>query len=110
MNTICNRWKENKMWDKLSTLKTIFMEPKDHRENHQVMEEYRSVIEKSSTQSFRDSCGALLFAVFRGKMAEGIDFSDNEARCVLAVSNILKIKLILFIYSHACTYTFTYYM
>ncbi|XP_011162607.1 Fanconi anemia group J protein isoform X2 [Solenopsis invicta] len=85
MNTICNRWKENKMWDKLSTLKTIFMEPKDHRENHQVMEEYRSVIEKSSTQSFRDSCGALLFAVFRGKMAEGIDFSDNEARCVLAI-------------------------
>jgi len=88
------------MWDKLSKLKKIFVEPRDNRKLPEVMREYRSVIKESSSKSFRTACGAILFAVFRGKVAEGIDFSDNEARCVLAVSNILNIRLILFGESH----------
>ncbi|XP_011637697.1 Fanconi anemia group J protein-like isoform X2 [Pogonomyrmex barbatus] len=85
MNTLHERWKNNGMWNKLSELKSIFVEPKDNKNLLAVMNQYRSVIEESSSKSFREACGAILFAVFRGKIAEGIDFSDNEARCVLAV-------------------------
>lgn len=69
-------------------LKKTFVEPKENKDLPAVMTEYRNVIEESSSKSFRETSGAILFAVFRGKVAEGIDFSDNEARCVLAVSNI----------------------
>lgn len=30
--------------------------------------------------------GALLFAVCRGKVSEGLDFADNNARAVITVS------------------------
>lgn len=87
MNTIHDRWKNNGMWNKLSKLKTIFIEPKNNKELPVVMEAYHNAIDESSSESFRVACGAIMFAVFRGKMAEGIDFSDNDARCVLAVSS-----------------------
>ncbi|XP_012524836.1 Fanconi anemia group J protein isoform X2 [Monomorium pharaonis] len=85
MNTIHNRWMNTDIWDKLCELKQIFIEPQNNKNMHEVMREYRSVIKESSSESFRVACGAIMFAVFRGKMAEGIDFSDNEARCVLAI-------------------------
>ncbi|KYQ49788.1 Fanconi anemia group J protein like protein [Trachymyrmex zeteki] len=85
MNTIHNRWKNNGIWDKLSKLKTIFVEPKNEKDLNPVMRAYRSVIEESSSESYRTACGAIFFAVFRAKVAEGMDFSDNEARCVLAI-------------------------
>ena len=34
--------------------------------------------------------GGLLFAVCRGKLSEGIDFSDNKARAVVVVSFMTK--------------------
>lgn len=86
MNKLHDRWKSNGTWTKLSEFKKIFVEPKDNKELPKVMEEYRDVIKESSSKSFREASGAVLFAVYRGKVAEGIDFSDNEARCVLAVN------------------------
>lgn len=85
MNKLHDRWKSNGTWDKLSKLKEIFEEPKEKGKLSTVMEEYGNVI-KRAPSNFRVASGAILFAVFRGKVAEGIDFSDNEARCVLAVS------------------------
>ncbi|XP_072750132.1 Fanconi anemia group J protein homolog isoform X2 [Anoplolepis gracilipes] len=85
MNKLHDRWKNNGTWSKLEELKEIFVEPKDNRDLPALMTAYRNVIEDSSSKSFRVASGAIFFAVFRGKVAEGIDFSDNEARCVLAV-------------------------
>ncbi|KYM82605.1 Fanconi anemia group J protein like protein [Atta colombica] len=85
MNTIHNRWRNNGIWDKLSNLKTIFVEPKYEKDLNPVMRAYRSVIEELPSEQYRTACGAIFFAVFRAKVAEGIDFSDNEARCVLAI-------------------------
>ncbi|XP_012219996.1 Fanconi anemia group J protein homolog [Linepithema humile] len=85
MNTLRNRWMNNGIWEKLLKLKKIFTEPKESQKLPSVMEAYRNTIKESSSKSFREASGAILFAVFRGKVAEGIDFSDNEARCVLAI-------------------------
>jgi hypothetical protein len=32
-----------------------------------------------------------MFAVFRGKVSEGLDFSDNKARAVVSIGNFWKI-------------------
>jgi len=70
------------------------VEPKYEKDLNPVMKAYRSVIEESPSEQYRTACGAIFFAVFRAKVAEGIDFSDNEARCVLAVRNIFNIDFI----------------
>ncbi|XP_011863611.1 PREDICTED: Fanconi anemia group J protein homolog isoform X2 [Vollenhovia emeryi] len=104
MNTIHERWKNTEVWRKLADLKRIFVESSKELD----LTEYRRVIEESSSKSFRTACGAILFAVYRGKVAEGTDFSDNEARCVLAVSNILTFYLHMlahmYLHMHICMY------
>jgi DNA excision repair protein ERCC-2 len=37
--------------------------------------------------------GAILFAVFRGKVSEGMDFRDHQARAVITVSLYNKITV-----------------
>ncbi|XP_011336322.1 Fanconi anemia group J protein homolog isoform X2 [Ooceraea biroi] len=86
MNKILTRWKNIKILEEISALKQVFVEPQMNCDLPEIMEEYREVIKKSSSSiSFTQPSGAILFAVFRGKVAEGIDFKDNEARCVLAI-------------------------
>jgi len=91
MRKILERWEVTNVWKELSALKQIFVEPQNNNQMLMYMEEYREVIRESSSISFRKPSGAIFFAVFRGKVAEGIDFKDNEARCVLAVNNILRL-------------------
>lgn len=88
MNKLHDRWRNTGTWSKLEQLKKIFVEPRNNSDLPMMMEEYCNVIRESSSKSFRVASGAIFFAVYRGKVAEGIDFSDNEARCVLAVNNI----------------------
>lgn len=107
MKKLLDRWKNNNTLDKLKKLKEIFVEPKNNEDFVMTMKAYCDVIKESSSKSFRVASGAIFFAVFRGKVAEGIDFSDNEARCVLAVNNdipyfILILFTCLHIYLHAC--------
>lgn len=96
MNKLHDRWKSNGTWSKLQEVKEIFVEPRNNSNLPAMMRAYRNVIKESSSKSFRVVSGAIFFAVYRGKVAEGIDFSDNEARCVLAVNNIPYFILILF--------------
>lgn len=90
MNTQIERWKETYTWNELQKTKNVLIEPRYGGELDEVMTEYRTVIRDTSNSSRFGITGALLFAVFRGKVAEGIDFSDNEARCVLTVRNSLS--------------------
>jgi Fanconi anemia group J protein len=78
LRTNMERWQETDQWDRFSRWKRVFVEPRQHRELDEIMCEYREAVEDG---------GALLLAVFRGKVAEGIDFSDNAARCVITVSS-----------------------
>ena len=68
------------MWDRLKALKhNVIMEPSGS--NQTLFEENK--------QEYMDSVdqqgGCVLFAVYRGKMSEGISFNDNYARAVICI-------------------------
>ncbi|KAG7205994.1 hypothetical protein KM043_003400 [Ampulex compressa] len=85
MHTQIERWRNSGTWSKLECLKEIFLEPRFGGDLAKIMKDYRDAIKTAAEQPERGISGALLFAVFRGKVAEGIDFSDNEARCVMSI-------------------------
>ncbi|XP_026297465.1 Fanconi anemia group J protein homolog isoform X2 [Apis mellifera] len=85
MNIQMERWKQNSIWSKITSVKTVFIEPRHGGGLTDIMNEYREVIEYTSSEPKGRITGALFLAVFRGKVAEGIDFRDNEARCVITV-------------------------
>ena len=88
MTSQIERWQETNTWDIIERSKHILREPRTNADLDAVMTEYREVVRDTADGPSRITgiTGPLLFAVFRGKVAEGIDFSDNEARCVLTVS------------------------
>jgi regulator of telomere elongation helicase 1 len=63
----------------ITAFKKIFKEPKDPKEYQIVIQSYYEAIFKN------DHSGAILMGVCRGRISEGLDFSDNAARCVLLV-------------------------
>ncbi|OAD57952.1 Fanconi anemia group J protein [Eufriesea mexicana] len=85
MHTQIGRWKNNSIWNKITNVKQVFTEPRYSNDLTAIMNEYREVIENTSDGPREGITGALFLAVFRGKVAEGIDFKDNEARCVVTV-------------------------
>lgn len=86
MDSQIQRWRETGTWNQLERYKHILTEPKSNYELEEIMSDFRGVIKDTADRpSACGITGALLFAVFRGKVAEGIDFSDNEARAVLTV-------------------------
>ncbi len=58
-------------------MKTVIFEPKKSNEMNETMNFF-------STKAKSDK-GAILFAVCRGKISEGIDFTDELARAVFLV-------------------------
>ncbi|XP_012141120.2 Fanconi anemia group J protein homolog [Megachile rotundata] len=79
------RWKHTSTWNEISRIKRVFVEPRHGSELEFIMNEYREVIETTSAGPIGKINGGLFLAVYRGKVAEGIDFKDNEARCVVCV-------------------------
>lgn len=74
------------MLAELSAFKKIFYEPKDSKiQMDKFLRNYYQTIDKGINSKIIIGSGAILFAVFRGKMSEGIDFANNYARCVVAV-------------------------
>ncbi|CAD8174994.1 unnamed protein product [Paramecium octaurelia] len=70
-----NKWTQNKLIPRLSELKACLWEPQQSNQMQNVFDTYK---EKSKK-------GAIMFAVHRGKVAEGIDFSDELCRAIFLV-------------------------
>ena len=65
------------------------MESKGSKEcNETVAKYYERIRDKKST-------GAVMLAVCRGKISEGIDFADDNGRAVISISKKIKIDNIL---------------
>lgn len=72
---LVRRWKKTGLWTELLAVKKIHREPKSSQH-----------VEASLQFYARDAIkGAVLLSVIGGKMSEGINFSDDMARCVVIV-------------------------
>lgn len=74
------------MLEKLERRKFIISEPKnagDRSVFDKKMEDFGDAIKGDNLAPGQD--GAIMFAVCRGKVSEGLDFSDDNARAVITV-------------------------
>uniref|UniRef100_A0A670YTE7 DNA 5'-3' helicase n=1 Tax=Pseudonaja textilis TaxID=8673 RepID=A0A670YTE7_PSETE len=82
LDKLKDRWLHTSLWEKLELIKTVIVEPKggDKADFDELLQIYSDAIK---SQNGKD--GALLIAVCRGKVSEGLDFSDDNARAVLTI-------------------------
>ncbi|XP_004499955.1 uncharacterized protein [Cicer arietinum] len=109
MEKLCNRWSETGQWSRLNAEKSLFVEPKGgsqddfelalkgyydaiHHDKRPASGRKRRIKKTDlnhfhAVDSLQDSKkgGAALLGVCRGKVSEGIDFSDDNARLVIIV-------------------------
>ncbi|KAF8357651.1 dog-1 [Pristionchus pacificus] len=64
--------------------KIVVKEPRRSSELTEIMSQYEAGILKPLSFGPKVT-GSLMFAVFRGKVSEGIDFADDMARCVISI-------------------------
>ncbi|KAJ1656356.1 Regulator of telomere elongation helicase 1 [Dispira simplex] len=65
------------IWQRIQASKDIFTEPKDSTQIQPLIRKFYAIVDNPQSK------GAVLFAVCRGKVAEGIDFSDRRCRAVI---------------------------
>ncbi|SOV18640.1 DNA repair helicase, putative [Plasmodium gaboni] len=91
MTETVNSWKRMKIYDKINTYKTIFVEPNKATDLKDILDQYEILIKKKRK-------GAILMGVCRGKISEGIDFKDDCCRgviiCGLPYGNVYDSKII----------------
>ncbi|KAL2538076.1 RAD3-like DNA-binding helicase protein [Forsythia ovata] len=120
LDKVSNRWQETGQWSELNAWKPLFVEPRGSSQDGfpRVLKNYYSSIRQSTGKvigrkirskksDFKNGetvkspkttkNGAAFLAVCRGKVSEGIDFSDENARAVVIVGipfpNINNIKV-----------------
>ncbi|XP_047329067.1 Fanconi anemia group J protein homolog [Impatiens glandulifera] len=107
MEKLCNRWRETGQWSRLNSCKKTFVEPRGSQDDFErILKGYYTAIshgnkptlgkKKRSINLGNGKCnstecttkskeGAAMLAVCRGKVSEGIDFTDEFARVVILV-------------------------
>ncbi|KAK9837585.1 hypothetical protein WJX74_000931 [Apatococcus lobatus] len=78
LDRLCKRWQGSGMWSQINGLKKIICEPRGTGELFdKAMSDYYSAIRRGK--------GGIFMAVCRGKVSEGLDFTDANARAVLVI-------------------------
>ncbi|KAJ3326452.1 Fanconi anemia group J protein, partial [Gonapodya sp. JEL0774] len=74
------RWEATGVFGQMKECKEVYLEPKGtgKGECDQVIKDYQTSLRVGKK-------GAMIFAVYRGKLSEGIDFSDDQSRAVIGV-------------------------
>ncbi|XP_060580920.1 Fanconi anemia group J protein homolog [Ruditapes philippinarum] len=97
LDKFIDRWKLTGLWNKLSTCKRVMVEPRaaDREDFDGMMKAFYEVVKGDLYNPYLDEAecndddseidGALFFAVCRGKVSEGMDFADDNARAVITV-------------------------
>jgi len=79
LNNCYEAWQDAALIPKIEKIKRLYKEPKDSARYQLVMDQYYEDIFEG------DKKGAILMGVCRGRISEGLDFSDNAARAVIIV-------------------------
>lgn len=86
LDKLVARWQMTGLWNEIETKKFIVCEPRGQHENFErSMREFYEVIQETEARSSDGIDGALFIAVCRGKVSEGLDFADNNARAVVTI-------------------------
>ena len=85
LNKLIERWQTTNVWNRISNRKVIIQEPRFSDEFESSIRHFNEVIESTNKNSSKGVDGALFIAVCRGKVSEGLDFADNNARAVICV-------------------------
>ncbi|CAL8080464.1 unnamed protein product [Orchesella dallaii] len=75
MDQAVNYWKENGIWDTIAAQKSVYVEPRGKRALEDLITSYYDDTTKGH--------GSCLMAVCRGKVSEGLDFTDGKCRAVI---------------------------
>lgn len=82
-------WNQHNVKSHIEKYKKLFSEPKDPSKYQATMDKYYTAIFSKKKAMIRKGSssqkGAILMGVCRGRISEGLDFSDNAARCVMVV-------------------------
>ncbi|XP_060833332.1 Fanconi anemia group J protein homolog isoform X1 [Rhopalosiphum padi] len=81
MEKLYNRWQLTGLLTRLNHIKVVMCEPRRGDQLEELMAKYYAAVRGDEG----GPRGALFLAVYRGKISEGLDFSDNNARAVVAV-------------------------
>jgi len=86
MDKLVRRLQATGVWEQLGKLKKLFQEPQQGgaKDFEKLMTSYYDTI-ASCEKGPQKLNGALCFAVYRGKISEGLDLRDNNCRAVLAI-------------------------
>ncbi|KAI9217923.1 helicase C-terminal domain-containing protein [Blastocladiella britannica] len=91
LDKLMTRWKATGCFAAMEAAKTLVLEPRGGQEGvfEQAMAGFSAAVEESARKEKElgmwTGGGAILFGVFRGKVSEGIDFSNERARAVVTL-------------------------
>uniref|UniRef100_A0A3B3BVC5 DNA 5'-3' helicase n=1 Tax=Oryzias melastigma TaxID=30732 RepID=A0A3B3BVC5_ORYME len=82
LDKLRDRWSNTGLWEKLEQQKTVITEPRGGAKGDfdELLQTYYDAIKYCDERD-----GALLIAVCRGKVSEGLDFTDDNARAVVTI-------------------------
>lgn len=82
LDKLRDRWVNTGLWEKLELKKTVITEPRGGAKGDfdELLHTYYDAIKYCEERD-----GALLIAVCRGKVSEGLDFTDDNARAVVTI-------------------------
>ncbi|CAO3697444.1 unnamed protein product [Rhizopus microsporus] len=87
LDKLMERWNATGMKKQIESKKLILCEPKgsDKKVFEKTINRFYDHINKAMCAATGDQDGAILFAVYRGKVSEGIDFTNEYCRAVVAL-------------------------
>ncbi|KAJ1957741.1 hypothetical protein GGI12_004939 [Dipsacomyces acuminosporus] len=87
LNKLIARWEVTGQKSEIEVCKDIYIEPQrgTKKEFEKLLKEYRETLVKRRETSSPAPRGAIMFAVYRGKVSEGIDFTDYFCRTVINI-------------------------